>query len=291
MNNLAVLLNTQGRSEEAESLYRQSLAIKKKVLGEDHPSYLSSLNNMARVLEAQGKLSQAEAMLRQALKEKLRVLKEDHPATLIAMDNLASILAHEDKSDEAEALFRDVMARRQRVLGPDDRDTLQSMNNLAHLLALREKYDQAEPLYRQTIDLRQRVLGETNYYTVNSKGGLAQMYEMQRRWNDAELVLVDLCKPQTLAAQTPVIAANIIARYGVCLAEEKKFAEAEPSLLDAKRRLRDAGQPGSARMRDVLQSLANVYDSTARPDQAAKERAELSALTAASAPATKPAGQ
>ena len=43
----------QGKLEEAEPLYKRSLAIKEKVYGSDHPSVATSLNNLAQLLSDQ----------------------------------------------------------------------------------------------------------------------------------------------------------------------------------------------------------------------------------------------
>ena len=43
LSNLAVLYGAQGMYEEAEPLFKRSLAIKAKVLGPDHPSVATSL--------------------------------------------------------------------------------------------------------------------------------------------------------------------------------------------------------------------------------------------------------
>jgi Tetratricopeptide repeat len=37
MNNLALMLEGQGKYEEAEMIYRQILALREKVLGREHP--------------------------------------------------------------------------------------------------------------------------------------------------------------------------------------------------------------------------------------------------------------
>ncbi|NEO91069.1 MAG: CHAT domain-containing protein, partial [Moorea sp. SIO3G5] len=54
LNNLAGLYKSQGRYGEAEPLYRQALALWKKLLGEDHPDVADSLNNLAALYWAQG---------------------------------------------------------------------------------------------------------------------------------------------------------------------------------------------------------------------------------------------
>ncbi|CAN0436055.1 unnamed protein product [Discosporangium mesarthrocarpum] len=43
----------QGKHSEAEPLYRRSLAIREKSLGEDHTDTAHSLNNLGSLLEVQ----------------------------------------------------------------------------------------------------------------------------------------------------------------------------------------------------------------------------------------------
>ena len=43
----------QGKYDEAEPLYRESMAILKKVFGSEHPDVAQSLNNLAGLLKAQ----------------------------------------------------------------------------------------------------------------------------------------------------------------------------------------------------------------------------------------------
>ena len=43
----------QGKYDKAEPLYRESLAIDKKIYGDEHPSVARDLNNLAGLLETQ----------------------------------------------------------------------------------------------------------------------------------------------------------------------------------------------------------------------------------------------
>ena len=43
----------QGKYDEAEPLYRESLAIDKKIYGDEHPEVATDLNNLASLLESQ----------------------------------------------------------------------------------------------------------------------------------------------------------------------------------------------------------------------------------------------
>ena len=47
MNQVAVLLQGQGKCSEAEPLLQKALTGRKKTLGPDHPDTLTSINNLA----------------------------------------------------------------------------------------------------------------------------------------------------------------------------------------------------------------------------------------------------
>jgi tetratricopeptide (TPR) repeat protein len=67
LNNLASVLQGQGKYEETEVMYRRALKGRENILGMEHPSTLASVNDIATVLQAQGRYEEAEAMNRQAL--------------------------------------------------------------------------------------------------------------------------------------------------------------------------------------------------------------------------------
>ena len=50
INNLAALYDSQGRYEEAEPLFLQALALRKKLLGTEHPNAVTGLENFVGFL-------------------------------------------------------------------------------------------------------------------------------------------------------------------------------------------------------------------------------------------------
>jgi len=51
-NNLATLLQDQGKFAEAEPLFRQALEGRRRVLGDTHPETLANVYNLASFLQA-----------------------------------------------------------------------------------------------------------------------------------------------------------------------------------------------------------------------------------------------
>ncbi|KAK5268335.1 hypothetical protein LTR40_014288, partial [Exophiala xenobiotica] len=75
-----------------EPLYWETLQLREKILGKDHPDTLISMNNLARLLESQGKYNTAEPLYRETLQLREKVLGKEHPQTLTSMNNLSRLL-------------------------------------------------------------------------------------------------------------------------------------------------------------------------------------------------------
>jgi hypothetical protein len=66
MHNLAKTLLALGKDAEAESLSREALAARRRILGDDHPDSLKSMNALADILRAEGKHAEAEELRKAA---------------------------------------------------------------------------------------------------------------------------------------------------------------------------------------------------------------------------------
>ena len=58
-DNLGLLYKNWGRYEEAEPVIKQALAIRRGVLGDQHPDTAESLNNLAGLSHEQGRYAEA----------------------------------------------------------------------------------------------------------------------------------------------------------------------------------------------------------------------------------------
>ncbi|MEI6848255.1 MAG: tetratricopeptide repeat protein [Chlorobiaceae bacterium] len=92
LNNLGLLLKTQGKDAEAEPMFRRALEIDEKAYGKDHPEIATDLNNLATLLKDQGKYAEAEPLYRRALEIYEQRLGNNHPDTITSRDNLTALL-------------------------------------------------------------------------------------------------------------------------------------------------------------------------------------------------------
>jgi tetratricopeptide (TPR) repeat protein len=81
-----LLYRSQGRYSEAEPLYQQALALRQKLLGDEHPDVATSFNNLGMLRFHH--YAEAADYLGKALTLIERLLGPDHPNTQTMRGNL-----------------------------------------------------------------------------------------------------------------------------------------------------------------------------------------------------------
>lgn len=164
----------------------QALAIRRRVLGDDHPDTLVSLSNMGLLLLAQGKLAEAEPYLRETQQEYRLVLGDEHPETLRSISNLGHLMYAQGKLKEAEAYYSEAMEKFRRVIGDEHPDTLTSIASLGLMLQEQNRLSDAEPYWREALGTRRRVLGDEHPDTLTSLHHMALLLHAQGKLEEAE---------------------------------------------------------------------------------------------------------
>lgn len=119
LNNLAALLQRQGKLLEVEPFLRRALSVLEKSLGGEHPDVARGLNNLGLFLHSQGRIEEAERLLRRSLAIWDQVLEREHPATAYALVNLGQLLEGQNRRPEAEPLYRRALEIREKTLSPN----------------------------------------------------------------------------------------------------------------------------------------------------------------------------
>ena len=260
-----------GLYPRAERLERQSLEIRQRVLGPEHPDTLDTMNSLASALADEGRSAEAEKLYRETLDIRRRVLGPEHPDTLKSMNNLATVLDDQGHFAEVEKLHRETLEIRRRVLGPEHPDTLVSMHNLANVLQNEGRYAEAEKLDRETLEIRRRVLGPEHPETLKSMSNLAVLLDEEDHSAEAEKL-----DRETLEIKRRVFGPEhpdtlrTMNNLAVVLDNEGRYAEAEKldrETLDIKRRVLGPESPGTL---ISMNELATVLSSEGRYAEAEK---------------------
>jgi len=270
------LVNTRQESE-AEQVLRRAIRIDQRGDGDMQAAAATPMQNLAVLLGNQARYEEAETMVSQALDLMRRTGAPDSPNLLTALGTHATLLADLHRSAEAEPILRDIVARSARILGPDHTETLVRQVQLGETLTDLHRYSEAGTILRAAALGLERNEGPDNRYTTGAWGdfadsacqggdanaGLAAAYRV------AEIrkhVLPEgdwrLMVPQTY--------------IGLCLVRLKRYAEAEPLLVAARKALESARGPHFYLTELNYRASKDLYAATGRADQAALMVAKLS---------------
>ena len=239
LQSLAEEMREAGLLESATAPQEAAGALRRRVLGEDHPDTLESLNSMGNLLRAQGKLAEAENALRTALAGRRRALGDAHPDTLMSLDDQGSMLFSQGKFPDARSRFREALAGRRQVLGDDHPSTLQSLTNIAACLAEEGKLAEAEQYYREALAGHRRVLGDDHPGTLTLISNMASLLRFQGKAIQAEPFIREALagRRRLLGDNHPNTLISII-NMGGWLLLHGRLGEAEPYLREATERAR-----------------------------------------------------
>jgi serine/threonine protein kinase/Tfp pilus assembly protein PilF len=276
---VATLYWAYGQYTKAEALFLEALEGQRKVLGDNHLATLLTMKELAYVYGSQGKYAQAEALSNQAL-ERYRTYFPDHPMTGSAMYIRASIYLYQRQYAKAEPLFKELLDG-YRAVSESHPWHHAIVNRLGHVYYQQALYAQAEPLLTRALEGFRK--GKDLGCTLVCLNDLALLYRAQEQLDKEEPLLRELLRhhreKNSSAHDVRVLdgrlgpnwlaMADIPARLGDNLVRQRRYAEAEPLLLECI-------QIREPKVRDhALVQLVHLYEAWGKPDEAAKWRKEL----------------
>jgi tetratricopeptide (TPR) repeat protein len=135
MNNLALVLDSQGKYEEAEAMHRQTLAMREKVLGCEHLNTLTSVYCLAYLLAKQRMFEESLDLYRRACDGYSKVLGEHHLTTRTCRQHCSKVLKSQE---QAPVVFS--AATPDKSISAPTRKVLRLSRGLAHLGIRRSKH-------------------------------------------------------------------------------------------------------------------------------------------------------
>jgi hypothetical protein len=113
VSQLATVLSSQGRYDEAEAMHRQTLATREKVLGREHPDTLTSVYCLAYLLAKQHMFEESLHLYKRACHGYSKVLGEHHPTARACWQHCSEVLKLQEQSPivfSAAALDKSISA-------------------------------------------------------------------------------------------------------------------------------------------------------------------------------------
>ncbi len=179
-------LTRRGRYDDGEPLYKDSLAIREKVLGVEHPDVAMTLNNLAALYEERGDYYKSEPLYQRSLAIHMKVWGPEHPEVGTSLNNLALLYSNRGEYHKAEPLFRRALSIKEKTLGSDHPDLATILSNLAELYRSRRENDLARPLYERSLAIAEKALQPQHPNVGYSLNNLAGLYHEGGEYKKAE---------------------------------------------------------------------------------------------------------
>jgi len=189
LNDLGVLRRIKGDSPAAARLLGEALAIRRKLLGNDHVDVAVTASELSRAFRDLGDGERAEALLLETLRIRRKIFGEEHTETATTENDLALLLLDQGKLPEAAALLRQSLAVHRKVFGDEHAGTARVMDNLGVVTEQMGDVAEAESLYRQSLAIRRRVLDKNHPDISKALNRLANLLRKQGKYQEAEALL------------------------------------------------------------------------------------------------------
>jgi tetratricopeptide (TPR) repeat protein len=190
------------------------------------------------------------------------------------MNNLASVYTDEGKYARAEALYGQILEIKRRVLGPEHPSTLGVLSVLGYMYQRQGKYELAETQAAQVLAGRRHALGFEHPDTMASAASLALAYQSQGKFVESEALAreaLEFDQKKQPDDRQRFLAESLL---GASLAGQKKYAEAEPLLLEGYQGLlarKDRmGVPRWYHLDRAREWLVQLYQAWGKPAKAAE---------------------
>lgn len=187
---LAVVLLDQGSYSEGELLAKQALAIRRRLLGPEHPLIAESLNNVATSLHLQKRYVDAEPLYRASLEMEESILGVEHANIGTTLANLAAVLQAQGSFLEAEKVHREALAVRRQVLGDNHPHVALSLTNLARLLIDLKQFTEAERCIQEALQVSRRAYVADHWRIAYAEGLEGAVLAENARFPEAEYWLL-----------------------------------------------------------------------------------------------------
>lgn len=232
INNLADVYGAEGKYAQAVPLLEQNLNARSRALGPEHPDTINSMIDLVGDYLQLGKYADAESLYRRLYEIHSRLLGPEKVEALLDLGGIAVAQDNEGKVAEAEPLFRHVVESLRRVSGPEAYLTLWEMMNLGEAYEDLGKHSLARDTSAQAFAGLRRVAGPKDPGTLNAETDLALDEVSLGEFTQAEPLAREALEADKKAQPDNWQRFRAETLLGASLAGEKKYAEAEPLLLE-----------------------------------------------------------
>jgi len=280
-NNLAANYHSVGRYNEAAALLEATLNSQSSKLGRDHPQTLITRFNLTEAYRNGGRAAEAVGMADAVVKGYEARVGSDNPDTLDCLRNLADCYYEAGRIPDAIALHERTLRQLESKVGKDHPYTVACRAGLAADYEAADRLVDAIALFEATLKTRRSTLGPEHPNTLISMNELAGPSLKAKRWDDVEKIARECLafrqKQKDDVEQWWRFCTE--SQLGAALAGQRKFAEAEPYLIQGYNGLKDLeprlSAQGKRELRAATARIVPFYEAWSKKDKADEWRQKL----------------
>ncbi|MCI0459831.1 MAG: tetratricopeptide repeat protein, partial [Gemmataceae bacterium] len=278
---LASVYQSRGNLPEAIRLLEQIRDQRRAKFGPNHAATLASMNNLAVVYWRNKQLDRAIPLMEETVRLKRANPSLDDAETRTSIGNLGVMYREAGRLREATPLLEEVVEWLRKQPAPVASRFAWVTGALVGTYEQAQQFAKAEPFHREAVQRAQQRFGSADPRRAGPLAVLGLNLLRQRKYAAAAPLLRDCLALREKTEPDGWTTFNTKSMLGGCLLGEKKYADAEPLLLQGYEGMkqREARIPPLARPRlaEAIERLVQLYHEWGKPEKSAEWRKKLDA--------------
>ena len=220
-----------GEYGKAEAMLRESLAIRRKLFGNEHLSVADSLFALGGFFDERGRFPEADAAIRECLTIRTKLLGPEDAGVADAIYGVASTLINRGDFAQAEPLELQTLAMRRKLLGNESPKVADALDALAWCMLMRGDFAGAEAQIREAVAVYRKVYGDEHPKVAGALTFLGSALFSQGDFSGAEPLFREALATQRKvygSSNQPADLAFSLSGVAACLVKRGDYAAAEP---------------------------------------------------------------
>ncbi len=164
LNELGLAGLRSGNLVEAETAFREALAMKKTLRSADHIQVVGLLHWMRQLLVKRAECVQAEALHREALAIRLKLPGSGYPDAVALLADLGEKLRCQGKFSDAERAFREALTEAKAQAGSEHPSLYRILMHIALACSREGKSTEARQVLRELVALKEKMMLRLKLY-------------------------------------------------------------------------------------------------------------------------------
>lgn len=164
---------------QVETLFEKALAIRSRILPDEHPDRSDSLYELGVLYLNQGKFGEAEIAIRQSIELLAKSHETWHPVIVSSLNTLAEVSYQQGRYEEAESIFLDVLRERIVTYGEKHAFVGTTFECLGQVYETQGRHEDAQYAFRSALEISEQTLGANHPSVVRIRHELAELYMHQ----------------------------------------------------------------------------------------------------------------